>query len=124
MTKGDRKAENRRKKEQGIRMLFFLIASASVITLSLIVVFLFAEGLPIFNKVSLKDFLLGRLWYPTSDPPDFGIFALIIASLTVRRSFVDLHSLGVTVLYLQKWLPGACGKWSSRSWSSSQPFPL
>src|SRR5512139_3163268 len=83
VTKGDRKAENRRKKEQGIRTLFFLIASASIITLSLIVLFLFMEGLPIFKKVSVKAFLLGKLWYPTSDPPDFGIFALVMASVAV-----------------------------------------
>jgi phosphate transport system permease protein len=102
MTKGDRKAENRRRKERGIRMLFFLVASASVITLSLIVVFLFAEGLPIFNKVSVKAFLLGKLWYPTSDPPDFGIFALIIASVTVTgvASLISIPLGVMTAVYL------------------------
>jgi phosphate transport system permease protein len=102
MTKGDRKAENRRRKERGIRMLFFLVASASVITLSLIVVFLFAEGLPIFNKVSVNAFLLGKLWYPTSDPPDFGIFALIIASVTVTgvASLISIPLGVMTAVYL------------------------
>jgi phosphate transport system permease protein len=102
MTKGDRKAQNRRRKERGIRRLFFLIASASVITLSLIVVFLFAEGLPIFNKVSVNAFLLGKLWYPTSDPPDFGIFALIIASVTVTgvASLISIPLGVMTAVYL------------------------
>jgi len=102
MTKGDRKAENRRRKERGIRMLFFLVASASIITLSLIVLFLFMEGLPIFKKVSLKAFLLGRLWYPTSDPPDFGIFALIIASVTVTgaASMISIPLGVMTAIYL------------------------
>ena len=102
MTKGDRKAENRRRKERGIRMLFFLIASASIITLSLIVLFLFMEGLPIFNKVSVKAFLLGKLWYPTSDPPDFGIFALIIASVTVTgvASLISIPLGVMTAVYL------------------------
>lgn len=83
-------------------MLFFLVASASVITLSLIVVFLFAEGLPIFNKVSVKAFLLGKLWYPTSDPPDFGIFALIIASVTVTgvASLISIPLGVMTAVYL------------------------
>jgi phosphate transport system permease protein len=83
-------------------MLFFLIASASVIILSLIVVFLFAEGLPIFSKVSVKAFLLGRLWYPTSDPPDFGIFALIIASVTVTgvASLISIPLGVMTAIYL------------------------
>jgi len=102
MTKGDRKAENRRRKERGIRMLFFLIASASIITLSLIVLFLFMEGLPIFKKVSVKAFLLGKLWYPTSDPPDFGIFALIIASVTVTgvASLISIPLGVMTAIYL------------------------
>jgi phosphate transport system permease protein len=83
-------------------MLFFLIASASIITLSLIVLFLFMEGLPIFNKVSVKAFLLGKLWYPTSDPPDFGIFALIIASVTVTgvASLISVPLGVMTAVYL------------------------
>ena len=83
-------------------MLFFLIASASIITLSLIVLFLFMEGLPIFNRVSVKAFLLGRLWYPTSDPPDFGIFALIMASVTVTgvASLISIPLGVMTAVYL------------------------
>jgi len=83
-------------------MLFFLIASASIITLSLIVLFLFMEGLPIFNKVSVKAFLLGKLWYPTSDPPDFGILALIMASVTVTgvASLISIPLGVMTAIYL------------------------
>jgi phosphate transport system permease protein len=102
VTKGDRKAETRRRKEQGIRALFFLIASASIITLSLIVLFLFMEGLPIFKKVSVKAFLFGKLWYPTSDPPDFGIFALILASVAVTAvaSLISIPLGVMTAVYL------------------------
>jgi len=85
-----------------MRMLFFLIASASIITLSVIVLFLFMEGLPIFNKVSVKAFLLGKLWYPTSDPPDFGILALIMASVTVTgvASLISIPLGVMTAVYL------------------------
>ena len=102
MTKEDRKAEARRRKEQGIRALFFLIASASIITLSLIVIFLFMEGLPIFKKVSVKAFLFGKLWYPTSDPADFGIFALIMASVAVTAvaSLISIPLGVMTAVYL------------------------
>ena len=102
MTKEDRKAEARRRKEQGIRALFFLIASASIITLSLIVIFLFMEGLPIFKKVSVKAFLFGKLWYPTSDPADFGIFALIVASVavTAAASLISIPLGVMTAVYL------------------------
>jgi phosphate transport system permease protein len=75
--------QKRQKTERIMRMLFFLIASASIIVLFLIMMFLFKEGIPIFKEVSVKDFVFGKYWYPTSDPPDFGILPLIIASLAV-----------------------------------------
>jgi phosphate transport system permease protein len=74
---------SRRKREKIVRSVFFIVAMASIFTLALIVAFLFMEGLPIFSKVSVKDFIFGKYWYPTSDPADFGIFPLIIASLSV-----------------------------------------
>lgn len=58
--------------------------------------FLFLEGLPIFNKVSVTHFLFGRYWYPTSDPPDFGILPLIVGSMAVTAlSAVISIPLGV-----------------------------
>ncbi|MBU2499427.1 MAG: phosphate ABC transporter permease subunit PstC [Proteobacteria bacterium] len=88
--------------EKGIQMFFFLIASASILTLSLIVFFLFMEGVPIFGKVSVKAFIFGHYWYPTYDPPEFGIFPLIIASLSVTAVASALSiPLGVmTAIYL------------------------
>ena len=96
------KGKSRRNREKLVRSGFFLIALASIVTLGLIVAFLFMEGLPIFGKVSVKDFIFGKYWYPTSDPPDFGIFPLIIASLAVTlTSSVISIPLGVlTALFL------------------------
>jgi phosphate transport system permease protein len=83
-------------REKGIRFIFFAIALASISTLGLIVLFLFLEGLPIFNKVSVTHFLFGRYWYPTSDPPDFGILPLIVGSMAVTAlSAVISIPLGV-----------------------------
>jgi phosphate transport system permease protein len=70
----------------------------------MIMLFLFSEGLPIFKIVSVKDFVFGKYWYPTSDPPDFGILPLIVASLAVT-GFSGLISipLGVmTAVYLSE----------------------
>jgi phosphate transport system permease protein len=69
--------------ERSMHTLFFVIALTSLTVLFLITLFLFKEGLPIFKTVSVKDFVFGKYWYPTSDPADFGIFPLIIASLVV-----------------------------------------
>lgn len=70
-------------KELVIQDLFLLVALASIIILALIVIFLFREGVPIFQQVSIKDFLFGQYWYPTYEPPEFGIFPLIAASIFV-----------------------------------------
>ncbi len=94
--------ESRPRKEKIIRLIFLGIATGSIVTLALIVLFLFSEGIPIFKQVSPHQFLFGKFWYPTSDPPDFGIFPLIVASLLVTTvSSVISIPLGVlTALYL------------------------
>jgi len=96
------KGKSRRIREQWIKALFIVIAFASISVLALIVMFLFMEGLPILKQVSVKEFIFGHYWYPTSDPPEFGIFPLIIASVavTVISSLMSIP-LGVfTALYL------------------------
>lgn len=102
MTKDQHRGKARRRKEKAIKTFFFFIALASITILGLIVIFLFMEGLPIFGKVSVKDFIFGSYWYPTSDPPDFGIFPLIVASIVVTAvSSIMAIPLGVlTALYL------------------------
>ena len=92
----------RQRREGAIRIFFFCIALASLTTLALIVMFLFMEGLPIFAKVSIKDFLFGQYWYPTAEPPDFGIFPLIVASLAVTAvaSVISIPLGVLTALYL------------------------
>ena len=70
-------------KETIIKILFLFLALASISALAFIVIFLFKESLPIFKKVSLKAFLFGKEWYPTDEPPAFGILSLIIGSLLV-----------------------------------------
>jgi phosphate transport system permease protein len=98
----ERMLDVRRRREWAIRSSFFLVALASIAILALIVIFLFAEGLPIFKHVSVKDFLFGEYWYPTADPPDFGIFPLIVASIAVTLISALLSvPLGVmTAIYL------------------------
>jgi phosphate transport system permease protein len=100
--KGTKMFRTRQEKERAIRVAFYGIAMASITILFLIVVFLFLEGLPIFSKVSVKDFLFGKYWYPTSEPPEFGIFPLIMASIAVTAvSGVISIPLGVmTAIYL------------------------
>jgi len=113
MTQDQHRGKSRRRKEQWIKALFFIVAFASISVLALIVLFLFMEGLPIFSKVSVKEFIFGRYWYPTSEPPDFGIFPLIIASIAVTMiSSVISIPLGVfTALYLAEVASARLREW-------------
>jgi phosphate transport system permease protein len=113
MAKSRQKGKSRRRKERAIRFFFFSVALASITTLGLSLVFLFMEGLPIFGKVSVQDFLFGRYWYPTDDPPDFGIFPLIVASITVTAvSAVISIPLGVmSAIYLAECASARLREW-------------
>jgi len=88
--------------EKVMHASFFTVASASITVLFLIMLFLFKEGLPIFETVSVKDFVFGDYWYPTSEPPDFGIFPLILASILVTLLAAAISvPLGImTAVYL------------------------
>ncbi len=85
-------------------MAFFVAAASSVLVLGLIVIYLLRAGLPFFAHYSWWDFLAGQYWYPTSDPPEFGIFPLILASVLVALlSSAMAVPLGVmTAAYLSE----------------------
>ena len=95
-------ANQRQVKDRIIKYIFFIFAFVSIAILCMILFFLVREGVPIFKVVSVKDFLFGKYWYPTSDPPDFGIFPLIVASLLVTLcSAAVAIPLGImTAIYL------------------------
>ena len=99
----------RQTKEIIIKYIFFIFALVSIIVLGLIVFSLFREGLPIFGKVSVSNFLLGMEWYPTADPPLFGIFPLIVGSLIVTffATFVAVPLGVLTAIYISEIAPRA-----------------
>ncbi|HPC01199.1 MAG TPA: phosphate ABC transporter permease subunit PstC [Syntrophales bacterium] len=69
--------------ERIIHGLLAAVAFTAVAILAMIVLFLFREGLPVFREVSVRGFLFGHEWYPTYDPPSYGIWPLIVASVAV-----------------------------------------
>ncbi|MEN6433830.1 MAG: phosphate ABC transporter permease subunit PstC [Smithella sp.] len=96
-------------KEIIIKYIFFLFSLVSIVVLGLIVFSLFREGLPIFGKVSVRDFIFGMEWYPTYDPPSFGIFPLIIGSLIVTfMATIIAVPLGVlAAIYISEIAPAS-----------------
>ena len=113
MTRAQKTGQSRRRTERLVRFTFFGLALASIVTLGLILVFLFVEGIPIFSKVSLQDFVFGKYWYPTDDPPAFGILALIVGSLAVTgvASAISIPLGVLTALYLAEVASARVREW-------------
>jgi phosphate transport system permease protein len=70
-------------KESAYKWLFAAFAFASLVFLVGIIFTLIYESFPLLAQVQIFDFLLGRFWYPTHAPAEFGILALIVASVVV-----------------------------------------
>jgi len=81
-----------------------VLAFSSLAFLIGIVIVLFKEALPIFKTAGLFHFILGREWYPTYQPPEFGILPLILASVWVTLgAMLICLPLGVgSALYLNE----------------------
>lgn len=73
----------RKFKEFIIEKLILISGVASIFFVGLIFLFLLKEGLAVFKIISPFNFLLGKNWYPISDPPQLGILPLILGSLVV-----------------------------------------
>lgn len=73
----------RKIKEFIIEKLILFSGLASIFFVILIFLFLLKEGLAVFKCVKPLDFLFGKSWYPISEPPQLGIFPLILGSLLV-----------------------------------------
>jgi phosphate transport system permease protein len=92
-----------------IKNVFAFFAFLSVLLLGLIVIFLFREGIPLFKQVSVFKFIFGSAWYPTYDPPEYGIWSLIVGSLVVTL-FACLIAVPLGVLsaiYISELAPAS-----------------
>ena len=100
---------SRHLKETIIKGIFAAFAFVSVLTLALIVVFLFREGIPIFKEVSVTDFIFGKEWYPTYDPPSYGIWPLIIGSaiVTVFSCLIAVPLGVLSAVYISEIAPAS-----------------
>jgi phosphate transport system permease protein len=70
-------------KERAVEIIVSSVGLISVLVLLLIGFFLFKEAFYIFYKVGVLKIIFGMAWYPTYDPPSFGMFPLIIGTFAV-----------------------------------------
>lgn len=93
--------------EKGMSVVFLITACVSIISVLLICVFLFANGIPAMSKIGLFNFLGGKNWSPSSEPASFGIFPMIIGSLYITAGAIIIGvPIGIlTAIYLARFCP-------------------
>lgn len=70
-------------KEKAVELIVSGIGLFSVVILLLIALFLFKEAFYIFYKAGVLKVIFGSAWYPTYDPPSFGMWPLIMGTFAV-----------------------------------------
>lgn len=74
---------NRYLKEKGIESLLFAAGAVAVVVLFLLCIFLFRDGILLFENYPFSEFLTDTKWFPTADPEHFGLLPLFLGSLIV-----------------------------------------
>lgn len=84
-----------------------LAACTSILSVALICIFLFANGVPAMAKIGIFDFLLGRSWKPSNTPASYGIFPMILGSIYVTAGAIAIGvPIGIlTAVFMAKYCP-------------------
>ena len=92
-------------KETAMRIVFMLCACVSIISVILICMFLFSNGIPTMGKIGFENFLLGKRWKPLEDL--YGIMPMIIGSIYVTAGAIIIGvPIGVLcAVFLARFCP-------------------
>ncbi|WAC05093.1 MAG: phosphate ABC transporter permease PstA [Methanoregula sp.] len=100
-------ATSREQKETAIRTIWFLAATSAIIAIFFILLFLLRDSLPVFENTGIIPFLTVTTWYPTGNPPEYGIFVLIVGTVLVTlgaMAFAIPLSIGCAI-YISELAP-------------------
>ena len=94
-----------KRKEEIMKFVFLLSACASIATVAMICLFLFANGLPTISKIGAADFFLGERWRPANDV--YGILPMILGSLYVTLGAIVVGvPVGIlTAVFMARFCP-------------------
>ena len=92
-------------KEKVMEVVFMLCACVSILSVALICIFLFANGIPAMTKIGFFDFIFGRKWKPSTEI--FGIFPMIIGSIYITAGAIIIGvPIGIlTAVFLARFCP-------------------
>lgn len=96
-----------KQKERIMNGVFFISATMSIISLVLIIVFMFTNGIPVMRKYGLSEFLFGIVWRPTASSPNFGLFPMILGSIyvTLGATVIGVPIGVLTAIFMAEYCP-------------------
>jgi phosphate transport system permease protein len=95
----------RKYRERLMQVVFLLCACVSILSVVLICIFLFANGLPAMFQIGIPEFLTGIKWKPGNDL--YGILPMILGSICVTAGAIVLGvPVGIlTAVFLARFCP-------------------
>jgi len=102
-------------KETGAKAIFMLAACVSILSVALICVFLFANGIPGMTEIGVLKFLTGTTWKPGNNI--FGIFPMILGSIYVTAGALILGvPIGIiTAIFMSRFASGRIVKYLNQA---------
>ena len=88
-----------------MKIIFLAAACISIVSVVLICLFLFANGIPAMAEIGVFDFLLGQKWKPSNDL--YGILPMILGSIYVTAGAMVIGvPIGIlTAVFMAKYCP-------------------
>lgn len=97
----------RRLSETAVHTLLAAAAASSLVFLMSMILVIFQQAAPAVIAIGPAELILGKDWYPTSDPPSFGALPLLAASAAVTVGAMAIAvPLGLlSALFISQILP-------------------
>lgn len=95
------------RRERVMNRVFFISAIMSIVSLVLIIVFMFANGIPVMMKYGFSEFLFGTVWRPTATEPQFGLVPMMLGSMyvTAGAALIGVPIGVLTAIFMAEYCP-------------------
>ena len=92
-------------KEKGMEIVFLIAACVSILSVALICIFLFMNGIPAIKEIGFFNFVGGKIWNPGNNI--FGILPMILGSIYVTAGALVIGvPIGIlTAVFLARFCP-------------------
>lgn len=96
-----------KQKERIMNGVFFISAFMSIVSLVLIIAFMFTNGIPVMRKYGFNEFLFGTVWRPTASSPSFGLLPMILGSVyvTLGAAIIGVPIGVLTTIFMAEYCP-------------------